>query len=346
MKRISVILFLLLVSFVVLTQTITTDTLYIDFTPDTLVPVNYVVSDMVDNRPVPHSLVSYTKKTRYLIVPIDQALHTREDLTDIFLRGFQQSSFMTDTILLGIDYFYIDRHRGYLANPYILQADIPVYKLSANDTIPAGILAYNYTYQPARRKDKRAKVCEQIMQKWYTEFKMDLMITAGYLQNENPAPENLIRTPLKKAHFLHVLVGSVIGLNFWQVEGELYFTRPETDRHQTFLGSIVRYQHTPDYEMIGFGKKTEHFATRINDSWNFDIASNVLVGVLKWKETENIKLYQIPQFSLSSFQTVGYNRKNAGGIQLKAGLFENLYYVIEMKPKLQAGIYLGAGFKF
>jgi hypothetical protein len=346
MKKKYIIMILLIYPAIALPQYITTDTVYIDFIPDTLVPVNYVVSEVTDNRAVHPNLVSYARKKKFILVPVDQALLTHEKLAAIIMRGFQQPSAPLDTLLLGINYFIIDRYKGYFGSPYILKADIPVYKLSSTDTLPAGTLVYNYSYQPLRGKQKKVQVCEQLLNKWHTEFKMDLMITAGYLHNDNPAPENLVEKPLKRAHFLHANLGTTIGLNFWQVEGELYFTRPETGKQQWFLGNIVRYQHTPDFEMIGFGKKSEHFASRINDSWTLEIASNVLLGFLKWKETENIKLYQLLQFSLSSIQTVNYNKKNTSGLQLKAGLFENFYYVINMKPKLQAGIYLGAGYKF
>ncbi len=346
MKKISVLLLLLVCPVTVLPQRITADTLVIDFIPDTLVPVNYIVSDITDNRTVHPNLVSYARKNRYLLVPVDQVLMTRDKLASHIMRGFRQSSGPLDTLLLDIDYFIIDRYKGNFGSSYILKADFPVYKLSASDTLRAGTLVYNYSYQPAGKKQKRSRICEQILENWHTEFKLDLMVTAGYLHNDNPAPENLIETPLKRAHFLHANVGTVVGLKFWQLEGELYFTRPETAKQQWFLGNIVRYQHTPDFEMIGFGKKSEHFAGRIDERWTFDIASNILFGFLKWKETEDIKLYQILQLSLSSVQAIAYNKKNTGGIQCKAGFFENFYYVIDMKPKLQAGIYLGAGYKF
>ena len=346
MNKTYLILLFLFCPFMVLPQYITTDSIYIDFVPDTLIPVNYFISAVTDNRTVHPNLVSYAKKNKFLLVPVDQALLTRESLAANLMRGFQPPSAPKDTLILGISYFEIYRYKGYFGSPYILKADIPVYKLSAKDTLPAGTLVYNYSYQPPRKKQKKVQACEQILNKWHLEFKLDLIVTAGYLHNDNPAPESLIEKPLKRAHFLHTYTGTAVGLNFWQAEGEFYFTRPETGRQQWFLGNILRYQHTPDFEMIGFGKRSEHFASRIDDSWAFDIASNVLVGFLKWKETENIKLYQVLQFSLSSTQTVSFNKKNTGGIQLKAGLFENFYYVIDMKPKLQAGIYLGAGYKF
>jgi len=345
MKRLCIVYLLLIIPAAVLPQYITTDTIYVDFTPDTIIPVNYMVSSVIDKRAVHPNLISYAQKRKYLLVPVDQELLTRKSLAENFMMGLQNPFAPVDTLILNINYFIIDRYKGHLGNPYLLKADIPVYKLAENDTLPVGTLVYNYKYQPPRKKLTNPQVYEALLNKWYVAFKMDLMITADYLQADNPAPENLIQKPLKKALFLHAMVGGIVGLNFWQLEGELYFTRPETENRQWFLGNIVRYQHTPEFEMIGFGKKSEHFTSRIDDSWAFEVTSNVLAGFLKWKETGDIKLYQLFQLSLSSIQSISLNKKNVKGLQLKGGIFENFYYVIDMKPKLQAGIYVSAGYK-
>ena len=80
MNKVYVVLLLLIIPAVVLPQYITTDTVYIDFTPDTLIPVNYAVSSVTDNRAVHPNLISYTQKKKYFLVPVDQELLTRKSL--------------------------------------------------------------------------------------------------------------------------------------------------------------------------------------------------------------------------------------------------------------------------
>ncbi|MBN1416636.1 MAG: hypothetical protein JW973_16150 [Bacteroidales bacterium] len=346
MFKVNVVLLFLFFHAVVLPQYITTDTVYIGFDPDTLIPVNYKVLSVTDKRTVHPNLVSYSQKKRLLVIPVDQELLTKESLAELIMKGFQKASGQRDTLVLNINYFMIDRYKGHLSNPYLLKADIPVFKLENYDTLPVGTLIYNYKYPVPRKKSKNPQVCQTLLEKWYMEFKLDLMATTGYIHNESPAPENLIIKTLKRSEFLNATVAGTIGLNFWQVEGELYFTRPETEKRHWFLGNIVRYQHTSDFEMIGFGKKSEHFASRVNERWVFEITSNLLAGYMKWKEIRDIKLYHLIQVSLSSAQTISFNRTNENGLQFKGGLFENVYYVIGMNPKIQAGIYLNIGYKF
>ncbi len=327
-------------------QQIVTDTVYIDFVPDSLVPVNYIIKSVTDRRHVNPQLISYSQKNKYILIPVEVELCTHKTLADNIKDGFQKSQNYADTFSLDINYFLISRYKGHFGSPYLLQADIPVYRYSGNDTSQVGTLVYNSRYMLSGRKMKKFKAYEEVMMKWHTEFKLDMLTTAGYARQLNGKPENLVETPLKRSHFLHGIVGGAIGFNFWMVEGELFFTRPEAGRSSWYLGNIIRYQHTRDFEMIGFGKKSEYFVKRINENWAFNVRTNFLLGLTKWNDTEDIKLYQLIQLSLSSGQYISYDIRNTGGFQFKTGLFENGYYIVSKPPGLHIGLYLSIGYKF
>lgn len=341
-----VFLFFPLFNTEVTSQQIVTDTVYISFIPDTLVPVNYIIKSVTDRRNVNPGLISYSSKNKFILIPVDIELCTQKALAEYMQDGFKKTQFSADTFSIEINYFLISRYKGHFSSPYLLQADIPVYKHSGNNTLQVGTLVYNTRYQLPGRKMTMAKTCEKIMQKWHTEFKFDMLTATGYTNQLNPVPENLVEKKLKRSHFLHGIVGSAIGLNFWMVEGELFFTRPEVSRSNWYLGNIIRYQHTTDFDMIGFGKKSEYFVKRINDRWAFNIRTNFLLGLTKWKDTEDVKLYQLLQLSLSSSQCISYDIKNAGGFQFRPGLFENFYYIANKTPGFHIGLYLSVGYKF
>lgn len=327
-------------------QTIVTDSVFIDFKPDSLIPFKLNISEITDNRSVSPKFISYSQKKKFILVPVDQEISTKNTLANELKNSFNTSSIQSNKYNLEIDYFKIEKYNGRIFNPYILKADIPVYV--QNDTTKQyfGTLSYNLEYDPPSRKTPKTETCEAMLSKWHTQLKLDLLGTEGYYKSNSLKPERLLLNKFEKAHFLHIDVAGVVGYNFLQVEGELYFTRPETNQKQWFLSNIIRYQYNNDFEMIGFGKKSEHLNKRLKENISLDISTNLLLGLNKWKVTEDKTLYQLLNISLSSNQYLSLNKVNSPGWKLNIGLFENLYYIIGMNPKLQIGVCLGTGYKF
>jgi hypothetical protein len=326
-------------------QEIVTDTVNINFITDSLIPANYYWKNAIDNRNAGPRLVSYSQKRKYVLIPVDQELCVQNPLSEILAKN-RGATFAKDTFVMEIDYFLIERYKGRFINPYILYADLPVKKLINGNEEYIGTFSYNYEYKPFVKKTTYNKACEELLEDWHQQFKIDMISVSEYSKNHIDKPANLLSEPLKKPYFFNLTIASVAGLNFWQVDGEIHFTRPETNTNQWFTGSIVRYQNTPDFEMVGFGKKSEHFYKRIKDNATLDISSNILLGLNKWRNTEDIKLYQILQISISSAQSINFDKLNQSGFLLKAGLFENFYYIVEKGLFFQIGPYLSLGYKF
>ncbi len=332
--------------FLAFSQNIITDTVYFSFTCDSIIPANYHVSSIEDKRNVNPKLVSYSQVKKYVLIPVDQELCINKPLAESIQSCFPISNKPLDTFCLSIDYFIIERMNGRLFNPYILKADINILRFENGDSLPGGTLIYNYKFQPQSNKKDKTFIYNTMLSKWDTQLKLDMLELTNHFNSDSKAPSSWIEQPFSRSHFLNASVGGVVGIDFWQLEGELYFTRPETETRQVFMANIIRYQKAKDFEVIGFGKKTEHFYKRLNDKSAFDVSTNALLGLVKWKVQEDIKLYQIVQLSLSSNQSICFDKKNQHGWLFKLGLFENFYYTIEMTPKFQVGLYSSFGYKF
>lgn len=324
-------------------QKIITDTIFIPFKTDEIISTNYLIDTVCDKRDTHSRVVSYSEKKKYLLVPTDQEICLKKPLA--FYLQEPITRLTRDTIALDINYFIVEKYQGRFFHQYRLYADLPLYVIKNDSSELKGTLIYNYEYQPRYRRTPKDKAVEELLPQWHQQFKIDLLATNSYLQNGGIKPDVFIEKSFKKPFYLNITLGSVLSYNFWQIEGELFLVRPETANSGWFKANIARYQKNDLFESFSYGRKSEHFSKRINKDWNFDITSNLLLGFVKYSNDENIKLYQLIQASVSSTQCVEYNKKNDSGIILKAGLFENFYYIIE-KPGLQAGIYISAGYKF
>lgn len=326
-------------------QKLVNDTLLIDFTYDTIIPISVKVEELVDTRNANPRMVSYSSKKKFLIVPVDQEISLKNPLSEELKASLDHSlaENISDSFNIDIAHFYIDKFKGRISNYYVLKADF----LLSRQGEKIGTLSYSYEYAPKHRKTQKTTICEDVMYDWHRQFKLDLLELGTYVAGKSESgPDNFIEKELKKHSFMNTNVSAVLGLNFWQVEGELYFSRPEVGRSQVLQGGIVRYQKTDELEMVGFGGKSEHFRKRFNNNTLLDVNSNLLIGINKWKYPDDIKFEQIFQLSLSSSQSIAFERKNEAGLVLKTGLFENVYYIMYKPIKLQLGIYLSAGYKF
>lgn len=336
-------LFVLLNGF---SQNIVTDSLFIDFIPDTLLPFNLNIRKVTDNRTNSPKFISYSRKKKFILVPVDQEISTKQPLSHEVLNSFSSGTGIGSTYELEIDYYKIERANGRFNRPYILRADLPVYLIEDTTKMFLGTLSYNTPYTPIKRNALKTETCQTMLHLWHIDLKLDLISIESSRHTGILMADQFIEKKFEKPHFLHIGVAGVIGFNFIQAEAELYFSRPETGSIQRYLANIVRYQNNPDLELFAFGKRSQHYTSRFNENWKIDISSNFLIGLNKWKVTQDKTLYHLFNFSISSNQSLSFDTLNSSGWKLKMGLFENLYYIIGMQPKFQIGLYLGTGYKF
>jgi hypothetical protein len=329
-------------------QKILPDTIHVTFRADTLIELTDIcITKIIDKRDEDPRFVRYNSKNKYLILPVDEEVYTIEPLADEIKKG-DLCNTADRQLQIEIEKFYIEEQKGRFYSSLILVADLPVYEKINDSLIYQGTFFYDYEYFPQTKKEPLGQSTENIMAKWHTEFKLDMLsLKMDSLSRSVREYSNFITNQFARSLYLNTSVASFAGYNWWGIQAEISFLRPETNSRNRYLAGIFRYQNTPDYESFAIGKQSEHYTYRRSPNWLFDLDFNFLIGFCKWKDIEKYQptLYQLFNMELSSVQSIIYSPINRRGITLRLGTIESLNYVIERNPKFYAGIFVGFGVK-
>jgi len=331
-------------------QKFLTDTIYIDFKGDTILSAGQVcIKGVIDNRDEIPNFVMYRTKKKFLILPVDQEILTIKPVSEAILNGFRTNDNCSLSYTIHINKLEIEKREGRFSSSTFLVADIPVFKHKSDSSHYLGTLYYDHLYHPLHKKELFPESAQNLLYNWHATFKTDL-IRLNTLQDnsDKELPPNLIIAPDDKPLYLQIRTGVFAGRNWYGLQGEIFFSRPEISNRYKTTSGIVRYQNNSDYESISIGRNSEHFTFRKNDNLSLDIDLNILLGFLKWKDVKmhNPTLYQIINAEVSSIQSIILDRKNKQGFTFRAGTIEALAYVYDKKLQFNAGGFLEIGYKF
>ncbi len=329
-------------------QKILPDTFYIDVKPDTLIELkNICIDEVVDNRDEDPRFVRYNSKNKYLLIPVDQEVYLQSPLANL-LKMETTCDSSDKNYRIEINKFQIEKQKGKFRSLTYLVADLPVYEKVNDAWIYRGTFFYDYLYLPQVKKEKLAQSTENVIGKWQTEFKLDLLTLCldSSLRSQQQY-SNFIADRAVKSLYMNTTATAFMGYRWWGFQGEISFTRPETNARSEYSAGIFRYQNTSSYQSFAIGKQSKHILFRRSDSWLFDVDFNFLIGFCKWKDVERDKptLYQLFDLELSSVQSVIINPINSKGLILRFGIIENMNYVVVRRPEFQAGLVIGLGLK-
>jgi hypothetical protein len=331
-------------------QKFLTDTIYIDFKGDTILSAGQVcIKGVIDNRDEIPNFVMYRTKKKFLILPVDQEILTIKPVSEAIQNGFRTNDNCSLSYTIHINKLEIEKREGRFSSSTFLVADIPVFKHKSDSSHYLGTLYYDHLYHPLHKKELFPESAQNLLYNWHATFKTDL-IRLNTLQDnsDKELPPNLIIAPDDKPLYLQTRTGVFAGRNWYGLQGEIFFSRPEISNRYKTTSGIVRYQNNSDYESISIGRNSEHFTFRKNDNLSLDIDLNILLGFLKWKDVKmhNPTLYQIINAEVSSIQSIILDRKNKQGFTFRAGTIEALAYVYDKKLQFNAGGFLEIGYKF
>jgi len=317
--------------------------------PEPVENLGFSISDAKDYRKAFSEFISVFERKKLLFFPVDQIVKTSKPLAEHFKQKFHSDSLGVSTYVTNIHNFTI-KNSSSLGNRNLgLFATIELSEIHNNrDTILVGTFYYERSFIQKKKQDV-ARGYEQLIEKWSQQFAADILSVEEKIDQDVPDLLYYFRRGDKavKKNF-YASVDLFAGLNFWGVDGELWFSEPEGNRIFNRNSSVIRYVNHPSFQSMAIGSSLPHWNYRVNDSWLFTNKMAMLIGVNNWKDmdTAHHKLEEILFFNYSMTQRLNFNRLDKSGFIFGIGIMEDLHYIIYHRVGFNVGASVSFAYKF
>jgi len=230
----------------------------------------------------------------------------------------------------------------------VLFSSLELSKILPHDTVFLGTVYYDQSVKH-KKKAPVAEGYELMLTEWSKRFTSDLIAVNQEL--DQILPDHLYhfrRDKMAVKRNFYVEAELFGGLNFWGIDGELWFSEPEGNRVFKRSVGIMRYVNHPDFQAIAFGSNVNLWNYRIDPKWLFINKMALLIGFNNWKNMDIVphKLEEIPFFNFSLTQRINYNPFDQSGLVFGIGIMEDIHYIIYHQPKINVGLTLNLAYKF
>ena len=329
------------------------DSVFIPYAPDVVLPLSpFTLKSVTDQRSIPGHILQISEKKQYLVIPVDYLYCFSYPLSEEIRNAIKtdSSKINAPAISLSINEFRTGVRKGGFIQEYYLKSYIGFtrYKNIDDSAGISGKLVYETTIPFKSAKKKTEIAYEKVINEWHREFVNDL----NNISLTDESAWNQIVPGLRDETFIYKnklcgISSFLAGIDWYGVEGEIFFSSPEANNFFIRNLSTVRYINTEKYESILMGKNNENFNWRINNSLIFQVQSKLLFGLNRWKDIETTEhgLEEVMQFCLGLTQNIQYDIKENGRFIFGIGLLEDLYYIMYENYDIRYGIKLTLGFK-
>lgn len=332
-----------------LAQNFVADSLLVNFGQDSTQRITGItVSKASDYRSMDADVVSVYEKKKLLFFPVDQVVKTKQALAREFTRKFFADSSTNESYQLGIHQFNVVPSKVFRKTNYTLYATIELNKASANQSKLLGTFYYEYPFKQSNKLPVK-DAYENLFDAWMRQFTSDVLtVNSGLdLIVQEPVYHFRREMPAIKKN-LYTSIEAFYGLNFWGIDGEVWFSEPEGNQVFNRTTGIIRYVNHGNFQSIAFGNNVRHWNYRLSEQWLFTHKIGFLLGLNNWKDMETTahKMEEIFMLNLSFTQRITYNPLDKPGIVFGIGLIEDAHYIIYHQAKLKIGLSLNCAYKF
>jgi len=303
-----------------------------------------------DKRKHPGHILDIAEKKRYLVIPVDQIYYLNRPLKEILDSLMCIDNITSDRKPLSFDIYEFSPgvRKGGLIQSYFLNAHIRVNEVS-NDSIVKylGDFVYETSIPYKEYKSNKKASYEALIHDWQKELidDIDLFLVTPKQTYDFLLPN--YKEPGYKYH--NILIGNasfVGGLDWWGLEGEMFFSAPEANEFFVRNTGTARYVNAKTFESLLFGKKNQNYFWRKGKYSLFEIQSKFMFGFNRWKDIETVdhELWELFQFCFSFSEMYQFNQLDKKGITISVGAVEDIYYIFN-KLDYRLGIKLSLGLK-
>lgn len=324
------------------------DTICVSFGAVKNLDASFNLHTVVDHRAVEPGFISVYEQKKWLFFPVDQIVYTTLPFAKSLENHFSNDTLDHLNFKVDIHEFYISNTTSMGKRQLVLYSSLELSKIVRKDTVFLGTVYYDQSVKH-KKKAPASEGYELMLNEWSKRFTSDLIAVDQELDQIMPYHLYHFRRD-KRAVKRNFYVEAELfgGLNFWGVDGELWFSEPEGNRVFNRSAGIMRYVNHPDFQAIAFGSNVRLWNYRIDPKWLFTNKMALLIGFNNWKDMDTVphKLEEIPFFNCSFTQRINYNPFDQSGLVFGIGIMEDVHYIIYHQPKINVGLTLNLAYKF
>lgn len=348
LKQVFYFILCLFVPFLSSGQKWVADTITVSIEPNDSVKSPFQIHQVHDFRLGNPCQLSVFEQKKWLFFPVDQIVKLPNSLATGLVQYFKTDTLPFEKYDLSVHEFYIKNSSEGKKRRLTLFSTIELTKIQDSASAFLGTFYYENSFV----QNKKVPVVsgyEQLLGKWGKIFISDVLAVeqgVDLLLNNNLYHFRRNKTAVKRN--LYTEADFFAGLNYWGIDGEIWFSEPEGNRIFNRGARIMRYVNHRDFQAIAFGQNLRLWNYRINDSWLFTHKMALLMGINNWKDMSTVahKMEEILLFDISFTQRINYNVLDQPGIVFGIGLMEDLHYIVYHQPKLNIGLSFNCAYKF
>lgn len=315
------------------------DTVFVSFGTQTNYAIDFSCDSIIDCRKIAPNVLYIEQASKYIIKYYDIYYSLKDKLAKELFSTYKWDRKGTK-IKLEIERFEV---KGFSkkdnCGKYVF-SQIAVSEINDTGSVYKGTMVHEISKQNTFPFPSDTLPAEYPIEAWKYQFAKDMNALntgklPGNFYTQKVGPDFIPRT------FIHIGLKSLI------VDGEFWFSNPESNRSFSSKSYKLRYRNASEFESIGFPLVNNTSYYRLNN--NFMLLSNysLFMGINRWKDYDKRKLgfQDILHANVSASQGIILHPKLTRGIVAGIGITEDIVGIYKQKMLFEPALFILVGIK-
>lgn len=245
------------------------------------------VTDIRKNDP---AVIGIHETKKYLVIPVDRYVVLNNPLScEIKGMFISDDKLRYDNILrFEIEEFDVFARKQFFITKYVAHANISLHSKSEDGRFNyVSNLLYETTVSPGGFMAKPKQGYQAVLDRWKTQFTVDIIQVSSCLQTGSVCRmPNLIEVPRSLRNNLVASMETSIWHDSWLVDGEIIFSRPESQKKFYRKAYGIRYRREQKLQSLEYSISNDQFNLRISDNFLLVLKSKLFFGLNLWTNEE------------------------------------------------------------
>jgi hypothetical protein len=254
-------------------------------------PVHCINIDTVtDDRKTNPAIIGVNEINRYMVIPVDRYVVLENTLSHEIMRMFvsDDKSRGGNVLRLEINEFDVFARKQMFRKKYVTYANISLLSKSKDGNFHhEGNLLYETTASPGGFMAKPKQGYQAVLDRWKDQFTEDMIQVSSCIQTGSFCQiPNLIDESRSLRDNLIVSTEISIWNDSWLADGEIIFSRPESQRRFFRKAYGLRYRREHKLQSLEYSISNDQFNFRISDNFLLTLKSKLFFGLNLWTSEE------------------------------------------------------------